>query len=164
MVIANIAEHDLENKAYKSNPHYQALVGKFGDNKVIPVSVKTEYELSKVDSQDLEEMMSLIGITERSIDTIIQKTYHNLGLITFFTCGPQEAHAWPIKKWITVREAAGEIHSDMQRGFICAEVFNYQDITTHKTEAAMKNVGAIRKEGQDYLVQDGDLLNIKFNV
>ena len=98
------------------------------------------------------------------LDTIILKSYANLGLITFFTCGPKEAHAWPIHKGMTVRKAAGEIHSDLERGFICAEVFNCKDIFELRSEAKLKEQGRIRTEGQDYIVQDGDLLNIRFNV
>ena len=75
-----------------------------------------------------------------------------------------EIHAWPIKDGITVRQAAGEIHSDLERGFICAEVFNYTDLHEHKTTNALKDLGKIRKEGQDYLVQDVDIILVRFNV
>ncbi len=90
--------------------------------------------------------------------------YKNLGLITFFTCGPKEAHAWPIPVGTTARKAAGEIHSDLERGFICAEVFNCQDLFHAGSEAALKDSGKLRREGQDYLVHDGDLMEIKFAV
>ena len=106
----------------------------------------------------------MLGLKTRSLDTIIARTYHNLGLITFFTCGPKEIHAWPIKQGTTVRQAAGEIHSDLERGFICAEVFNCQDLFALGSEAKLKDQGKIRREGQDYLVHDGDILSIKFNV
>ena len=87
-----------------------------------------------------------------------------MGLITFFTCGPQEIHAWPIKQGTTIRKAAGEIHSDLERVFICAEVFNIQDLFTYGSEVKMKEMGKMRTEGQDYLVRDGDIINVKFNV
>jgi len=164
LIIANIAEHEIEDDAYKNNKHYQNLVAAFGIDRVIPVSAKVEHELSQLSENDAQEMMSMIGLKEKSLDTIIRKTYENLGLITFFTCGPKEAHAWPIKKGLTVREAAGEIHSDLQRGFICAEVFNCADIFALPSEAKLKEVGKIRTEGQDYIMQDGDIIHVRFNV
>jgi ribosome-binding ATPase YchF (GTP1/OBG family) len=109
-------------------------------------------------------MMASLGITERGLDNIISKAYTNLGLITFFTCGPKEAHAWGLKKGTNVQKAAGEIHSDLERGFICAEVYNCNDIFEHPSESQLRSIGKIRTEGKDYIVQDGDLLNIRFNV
>ena len=87
-----------------------------------------------------------------------------LGLITFFTCGPKEIHAWPIRKGITIRQAAGEIHSDLERGFICAEVYNCKDLFELGTEAKIKDAGKMRIEGQNYIVTDGDIVHIRFNV
>ncbi|MCL4229904.1 DUF933 domain-containing protein, partial [Candidatus Dependentiae bacterium] len=150
--------------AYKNNKHYQALVAKFGTERIIPVSARLEQELSQLSDHEAQEMMAMLGIKERSLDTIIRQTYKHLGLITFFTCGPKEAHAWPIKKGITVRKASGEIHSDLEKGFICAEVFNCNDLFAYGSEAKLKAAGKVRIEGQDYIVQDGDLLNIRFNV
>jgi ribosome-binding ATPase len=106
----------------------------------------------------------MLGIPQPGLSTIIQKTYEHLGLITFFTCGPKEIHAWPIKQGTAVRKAAGEIHSDLERGFICADVFNTKDILELKTEVKLREKGKIRTEGQDYIVEDGDIINIKFNV
>ncbi len=164
LVIANVAEDELENDGYKNNKHYQKLVQHFGADRVIAVCAKVEYELSQLNPEEAQEMMGLLGIQERSLDRIIQETYNHLGLITFFTCGPQEAHAWPIKKGITIRKAAGEIHSDLERGFICAEIFNCNDLIKAGSEAKLKDTGKMRTEGQDYVVQDGDVVHIKFNV
>lgn len=164
MVIANIAETELEDDGYKNNPHYQAVLKKFGASRVIPVSAKIEGELAQLSDADAQEMMNMLGIKERSLDTIIAKTYENLGMITFFTCGPKEVHAWPIKQGMTVRKAAGEIHSDLERGFICAEVFNCADLFVHGTVAKLKEVGKLRTEGQDYIVRDGDIIVVRFNV
>lgn len=165
MIIANISENEIEGDAYKNNKHYQAVVNKFGTDRVVPVSAKIEGELSQLD--DLEavaEVMSMFGLKERSLDVIIRKTYENLGLITFFTCGPREIHAWPIKKGMTIRKAAGEIHSDLERGFICAEVFNCADLFAVGSIAKVKEIGKMRTEGQDYVVRDGDIVLVKFNV
>lgn len=164
IIIANTSEEDMENEGYKNNRHYQALVKRFGAERVIPVCARLECELSQLDDQEAQEIMDLAGIKERSLGQIIKKTYEHLGLITFFTCGPKEAHAWPIRKGMTVRAAAGEIHSDLERGFICADVFNCNDLFEHGSENALKDKGKLRKEGQGYIVQDGDQINVKFNV
>ncbi|NDD55283.1 YchF family ATPase [bacterium] len=110
------------------------------------------------------DMMSSLGITERGLNNIIASAYSHLGLITFFTCGPKEAHAWSIKRNTPVPRAAGEIHSDLERGFICAEVYSCHDLFAAGSEAQLKATGKLRTEGKEYIVQDGDLLNIKFNV
>lgn len=162
IIIANMAEHELEQ--YKNNKFYQQLCTHFGSHKVIPICAKTEYELSQLDEPQAREMMDLLGIKESGLSTIIRSTYDELGLITFFTCGPKEIHAWPIRKGITVRQAAGEIHSDLERGFICAELFNCADLFSLGSEAKIKDSGKMRREGQDYIVHDGDIINIKFNV
>lgn len=140
------------------------MITRFGESRVIPVCARTEYELTLLDEAEQIEMKEMLGVTLSGLETIIKKSYDSLGLITFFTVGPKEAHAWPIKKGISVRKAAGEIHSDLERGFICAEVFNAKDIIAAGSEAALKTSGKIKTEGQDYVVQDGDLLNIRFNV
>ena len=164
LVIANFNEDDFVEDAYKNNTHYKTLVEHFGEAKIIPVCAKTEYELTQLDDTDLQEMKEMLGIKTSGLETVIKKSYDELGLITFFTIGPKEAHAWPINKGISVRAAAGEIHSDLERGFICAEIFNYIDVHEAGSEAAVKTTGKLRTEGQDYEVQDGDLLNVKFNV
>lgn len=164
LIIANISEREIADDAYKHNVHYQALVKKFGIDRVIPVCAKVAAELAQLESSEAEELMNLMGLKERSLDVIIRETYKHLGLITFFTCGPKEAHAWPICKGITIRTAAGEIHSDLERGFICAEVFNCSDIFALDSEARVKESGKMRIEGQTYLVQDGDIVHIRFNV
>jgi len=164
LILANISEAELEDDVYKKNKHYQDLVKKFGQEHVIPISAKLEMELAQLSDEDALEAMGMFGIAERGLDRIIQKTYDNLDLITFFTCGPKEIHAWPIKKGMNVREAAGEIHSDLQRGFICADVFNCKDLFELGTESAVKTAGKLRTEGQDYIVNDGDIIHVKFNI
>lgn len=164
LVIANVSEDDYVGSTYKNNKHYQALVSKFGADKVIPVSAKIESELAQMTDEEAADMMESLGIAEKGLNNIIARTYQNLGLITFFTCGPKEAHAWSIKQGTPVPKAAGEIHSDLERGFICAEVFNYKDIMEAGSEQKVKEIGRLRTEGKDYIVQDGDLLNIRFNV
>jgi len=164
LVIANVAEHEVDPVELAKNVHYQTLVKEFGADRVIPVCAKLEGELAQLSTEDADEMMGLVGLKERSLDVIIRSTYKHLGMITFFTCGPKEAHAWPIRGGTTVRKAAGEIHSDLERGFICAEIFNAKDLIQAGSEAKLKDLGKIRREGQDYIVADGDLLDVRFNV
>jgi GTP-binding protein YchF len=164
LIIANIAERELEDNAYLNNKHYQALVNHFGNDHVVPISARVEYELTQMEQSEAQEFMDMMGIKATGLDTIIKKTYDNLGLITFFTCGPKEIHAWPIRKGITIRAAAGEIHSDLERGFICSETFSCNDLIALKTESAIKVAGKMRIEGQNYIVQDGDIVHIRFNV
>jgi GTP-binding protein YchF len=164
LVIANIAEGELEDKQYLNNKHYQALIKHFGESVVVPISARVEYELTQMDAAEAQEFMDMMGIAQPGLDVIIKKTYDNLGLITFFTCGPKEIHAWPIRKGTTIRQAGGEIHSDIERGFICSETFSVNDLVALKTESAIKTAGKLRIEGQNYLVQDGDIVHIRFNV
>lgn len=164
LVIANVSEDEFANQGYLSNKNYQAVVSKFGAEKVIAVSAKIEYELAQLPANESLEMMESLGITESGLHNIIKQTYAALNLITFFTCGPKEAHAWSIKKGCTIQKAAGEIHSDLERGFICSEVYNCKDIFEFGSEQKIKLAGKLRTEGREYIVQDGDLVNIRFNV
>lgn len=164
LIIANIAEDELDGDAYQNNPHFKALCARFGKDNVIPVSAKVEGELAQLEPAEAHEMMSMLGLKELGIDSIIRQTYKHLGLITFFTCGPREIHAWPIINGINVRKAGGEIHSDLERGFICADVVNTADLVAAGSLVKVKEEGKQRTEGQDYIVRDGDIILIKFNV
>lgn len=164
LIIANVSEDEFANDGYKNNQHYQNLVARFGVERVIPISARLEYELAQLSETDRAEMRSMLGVAQEGLPAIIEQTYKHLGLITFFTCGPKEIHAWPIKQGMTIRQAGGEIHSDLEKGFICADVFAAEDLFTYGSESKLKEVGKIRTEGQDYLVQDGDVVHIKFNV
>ncbi len=162
IIIANIGEDQIDDP--EQNEYYQTLAKEFGKERVIAVCAKIEHELSQLNDQEAQEMLSMLGMKEKSLDKIIRESYANLGLITFFTCGPKEVHAWPIKKGMTVRQAAGEIHSDLQRGFICADVYNYTALFDAGSVQKIKDTGMSRTEGQDYIVQNGDIINVKFNV
>jgi hypothetical protein len=164
LIIANIPEDELAENNYLKNPQFIKLVERFGKERVIPVSAKFEHELTLMTEEEAQEMRAMMHATTDNLAEIITHTFKELNLITFFTCGPKEIHAWPIPKGMTIRGAAGEIHSDLQRGFICAEVFNARDLFEHKTEAKLKETGKIRTEGQDYTVKDGDVIVVRFNV
>jgi len=162
IIIANIAEEDIENPT--ANKYVKTLIDTFGKNKIVPICIKTELELSQLEEAEASDMMSMLNITTVALDEIIKKSYNELGLITFFTCGPQEIHAWPIINGTTIRAASGEIHSDLERGFICADVFNVADLVAVGSLPALATSGKKRTEGQTYPVADGDIINVKFNV
>jgi GTP-binding protein YchF len=164
LIIANVAEHEISDKNYLQNKHYQTLVNHFGTEHVVPICARLEYELSQLSHDEAAEMMGMLDLQESGLEQIIRKTYTELGLITFFTCGPKEIHAWPIKKGTSAPNAAGEIHSDLQRGFICCETFSYDDLMSLGSEAAIKDSGKFRKEGKGYIMQDGDIVHVRFNV
>ncbi len=164
LIVANIAETEIQNSAYTKNKHYQSLVRAFGSDRVVPISAKLEFELSQMGETEAQEMRSLLDVPANGLNEIIETTYKRLGLISFFTCGPKEIHAWTVRENTPIRKAAGEIHSDLEKGFICAEVFNADDLFTFGSEAKLKEAGKVRTEGQDYKVRDGDIVLIKFNV
>lgn len=164
LIVANVSEDDFSGNGYLENDHYKALVGRFGAERVIPVSAKIESELAQMDDADAQEMMADLDITQTGLNTIIEKTYTNLGLISFYTCGPKEAHAWSIKAGTKAPQAAGTIHSDLERGFICSETYHCDDIFEVGSEAALKQSGKMRTEGKEYVIGDGDVIHVRFNV
>ena len=164
LIIANVGENELDEQSLSTNNAYQSLVQTFGNDLVIPICAKIEAELTEMEPTEAAEIMGLLGMTNRGIESIIQKTYKMLNLISFFTCGPKEIHVWPILKGTNIRQASGEIHSDLERGFICAEIFNAHDLLNAGSLAKLKELGKIRTEGQNYIVQDGDIVDVKFNV
>jgi GTP-binding protein YchF len=123
-----------------------------------------EQELSQMSAEDAAEFLNEFNISESATDRVIQKSYELLGLISFFTVGKDEVRAWTIKKGTPAVDAAGAIHSDMQKGFIRAEVLAYDDLMEAGTHAAARKKGTVRLEGKTYEVKDGDLINFRFNV
>jgi GTP-binding protein YchF len=123
-----------------------------------------ETELQRIEEADRMDYMKDIGMKELSLNSFIRKANETLGLISFFTVGKNEVRAWTIPKGTPAHAAAGKIHTDMERGFIRAEVFSYEELKEAGDEQAIKHAGKLRLEGKDYIVQDGDILFIKFNV
>lgn len=164
LIAANFAEDQMQNQAFESTTQYKQLIEKFGKERVIPVSAKIEEDLSRMSDEEQLEMRAMLELDAAGLNQLIIKAFAMLNLITYFTCGPKEIHAWTIKKGTSAPAAAGEIHSDLERGFICADIYNYQDIAALGSELAVKNAGKIRAEGKDYIVVDGDILHVKFNV
>ena len=117
-----------------------------------------------LEEQEAREFMEMLGIKESGLDRVIHTSYGLLGLQSFFTVGPDECRAWTIRRGATAVESAGEIHSDIQRGFIRAEIVGYDDLIATGSIAEAKKQGKFRREGKDYIVQDGDVINFLFNV
>lgn len=140
-----------------------ASIQKHGD--VIEFAGKFEMELAQLDSQDeINMFMAEMGIEASARDRLTKFVYQMLGYISFFTVGPDEVRAWSIRKGDTAVQAAGAIHTDLMRGFIRAECFGYDDLMQAGSEKAIKGNGSFRLEGKEYVVQDGDILSIRFNV
>ncbi len=164
IVAANFDENEMSGQAYKNNPLYNDLIVEFGQESVIPICAKIEAELATMDQEDAAEFRKSLDIDNVGLNALIGGAFKQLSMISFFTCGPKEIHSWPIKSGTNAQKAAGEIHSDIERGFIRATVYSTKDILEFKTEEKLKELGKIRTEGKEYIIQDGDILNIKFNV
>jgi ribosome-binding ATPase len=131
---------------------------------MITFSASLEKELSELDVESRKEFMADLGISESAISKFVNSCYSALGLISFLTSGPDEVRAWPILKGTPAVEAAGKIHSDIKRGFIRAETIAFEDIKALGDEKAVKAAGKARLEGKEYIVEDGDIINFRFNV
>jgi hypothetical protein len=132
---------------------------------ILVIAANLEAEIAELESEsDREIFLTDAGLTEPGVNKVVQAAYHLLNLQSFFTAGPKEVRAWTIHKGMTAPQAAGVIHSDLERGFIRAEVMKYNDFITYKTEHACKEAGKLFVEGKNYIVGDGDILHIRFNV
>ena len=164
MYVANVSEEQLKNidndAKFKELKEYAQKEG----SEVIPLCVKTEEELATLDDEEKNEMLSLLGIEESGLDKLIRVSYKLLGLMSFLTAGEPEVRAWTIKIGTKAPEAAGKIHSDIERGFIKAEVINYKELLECGSIAKAKEKGLVRFEGKDYIMQDGDVVLFRFNV
>ena len=162
--ITNISEEQLSNA---ENDIYVKEVKEYAEkqkSEVIPLCVKIEEELSTLEDNDKKEMLEALGLKESGLDTLIRKSYDLLGLMSYLTAGEQEVRAWTIKKGTKAPEAAGKIHSDMERGFIKAEIVSYEDLIREGSMLQAKEKGLVRQEGKDYIMQEGDIVLFKFNV
>ena len=131
----------------------------------IKLSAKIEEDLSKLDSEeDKKEMLEALGLEESGLDVVIKASYDLLGLMSYLTAGKKETRAWTINKGTKAPQAAGKIHSDFERGFIKAEIVSYDDLVKYGSMAKVKEQGLVRMEGKEYVMQDGDVVEFKFNV
>ncbi|MCB1115936.1 MAG: redox-regulated ATPase YchF [Chlamydiia bacterium] len=154
---ANVSEEDLLSSA---NPHLQAVQTYATQEKseVIPFCAKLEEELAQLSEEESKEYLETLGLKEPGLDRLIKASFHTLDLITFLTTGEQETRAWTIPSGATAPEAAGKIHSDIQKGFIRAEVVSLQDMIDYHGRTGAKEAGKARSEGKEYIVQDGDVI------
>ena len=132
--------------------------------KSVVISAAIEAEIATLPAEDREHFLADLGLHETGLTRMIHAAYELLGLITFYTAGPKEARAWTVHKGAKAPEAAGEIHTDFERGFIRAETIAYDDFIALGGETGAKDAGRMRAEGKDYVVQDGDVLLFRFNV
>lgn len=162
LYVANVSENEIseDNEYVKKVREY----AKNENAKVIKLCVKIEEELSGLEDDDKKEMLEALGMDESGLDKVIKESYDLLGLMSFLTAGKPEVRAWTIKKGTKAPEAAGKIHSDIQRGFIRAEVVSYDDLIRLGSLNEAKEKGLVRSEGKDYIMQDGDVVLFRFNV
>lgn len=161
----NMSEDDFKNNI-ETNIRYNAvreLAAKEGAE-VLPICAELEAEISSLDKEEKEMFLSDIGVDEGGLDLLIQRSYDLLGLMSFLTAGKPEVRAWTIKKGTKAPKAAGKIHSDIERGFIRAEVVSFDDLMALGSMQAAKENGKIRSEGKEYIMQDGDIVLFRFNV
>ncbi len=164
LFIGNVAESFLARP--ETSPHYQKLMAAAQKRgaQCIPVSGKIEAELSQLSKEEEVAFLTDYGLTEPGLNRVIREAYKLLGYITFFTAGEVEVRAWNIIKGTKAPQAAAEIHSDIERGFIRAEVTAYEDIHAFGSPKKAQEAGKMRLEGKDYVVQDGDVIYFRFNV
>lgn len=161
LYVANVGEDELQG-----NPLAQKLIdyGKQEGAEVVVLSAKIEAEIAQLHEKEREEFLASLGLKESGLDRLVRAGQKLLKLMTFFTAGPEESRAWSIAENTGAAKAAGKIHSDIERGFIRAEIYSFDDLIQHKTEAVLKEKGLLRLEGRDYVMKDGDVVYFRFNV
>ncbi|MDC3159052.1 redox-regulated ATPase YchF [bacterium] len=164
LYVANISEEDIAND--NTNKNLEALINYASskNSSVVKVCASIEQEISTLSKEEEKLFLAEYNLNESGLNKIVKTSFDLLGLQTYFTGGPSEVRAWTIRKGYTAKQSAGVIHSDFERGFIKAEVFSYDDLIVHRSEAALSNLGLSRTEGKDYIVKDGDCIFFKFNV
>lgn len=162
LYVANVAESDLEGKS----PAAQAVIkhAQTSGGQAVALCAKLEAELAELDEADRGEMLQSLGLKEAAIGPLARAANTLLGLASFYTAGEKEVRAWPIRIGAAAPEAAGSVHSDIERGFIRAECYHVDDLVKHTTEKAIREAGRLRSEGKNYRLQDGDVVHFLFNV
>ena len=162
LYVANVSESDIgkENEYVEKVKEY----AKAENSEVVTLCVKIEEELSSLEGEEKQEMLEAMGLDESGLDKVIKASYDLLGLMSFLTAGKKEVRAWTIKKGTKAPQAAGKIHTDFERGFIKAEIVSYDDLVRLGSYQKAKEAGLVRLEGKDYVMQNGDIVEFKFNV
>ena len=158
--VCNVDEKSIQN----GNNYTKKFITKFGQKNTLIVSADIENQINELDINEKKNYMNMIGLKETGLNLLIKKGYQILELETYFTSGPEETRAWTIQKNCTAPKAAGEIHTDFQKGFIRAETVSYEDFIANDGWVNSKLNGKMRLEGKDYIVKDGDVLNFRFNT
>jgi GTP-binding protein YchF len=158
--VCNVDEQSVQN----GNQYTKSFIDKFGEENTLIVSADIENQINALEKEERKNYMGMIGLNQTGLDSLIQKGYKILELDTYFTSGPEETRAWTIEKNCTAPKAAGEIHTDFEKGFIRAETVSYEDFVANEGWVNSKNNGKMRLEGKDYIVKDGDVLNFRFNT
>ena len=162
LYIANVAEDDLsEENSYVEKVRARAAEEA---SQVVVICAKVESEIAELDADEAQEFLADLGLDSSGLDRLIHAAFDLLGLMTFLTAGADECRAWTIKKGTPAVKAAGKIHSDIERGFIRAEIVNYDDLIALGSVTAARDKGLVRLEGKDYVMQDGDVTYFRFNV
>ncbi len=165
LFIANVAEDEAAT-AETDNPYVQKVkqYAKEEGAQVVVISARVESEIAELEEAEASEFLADLGLAESGLSKLIKASFKLLGLLTFLTAGPDECRAWTIVEGTKAPQAAGKIHTDIERGFIRAEIVSYDDLIAAGTMAAAKEKGKIRLEGKDYVMQDGDVTYFRFNV
>lgn len=162
---ANVAEDDIADDG--ANNQYVQAVREYAakqNSEVFVICAQIEEEISELDEDERKMFLEDLGLTESGLEKLVRASYHLLGLMSFLTAGEDETRAWTIKIGTKAPQAAGKIHTDFERGFIKAEVVNYQDLLDCGSYAGAREKGLVRIEGKEYVVQDGDVILFRFNV
>jgi len=162
--VANLDETGMAD--YENNENFKALAALAAEQgaAVLPVAAKFEEDIASMEAEDAAMFMEELGLSQRGLDRLIQTSYDLLGYISFLTAGEDEVRAWTITRGMKAPQSAGKIHSDLERGFIRAEIVAFEDLKACGSMAAARDKGLLRSEGKEYVMQDGDVTNIRFNV
>ncbi len=165
LYVTNVAEDEAAT-AEADNPFVQKVKAYAAEEgaEVVAISARVESEIAELSEDEAKEFLETLGLEESGLDRLIKAAFTLLGLLTFLTAGPDECRAWTITRGTTAPKAAGKIHSDIERGFIRAEIVNYDDLIAAGSMNAAREKGQIRLEGKDYVMQDGDVTYFRFNV
>ena len=158
--VCNVDEKSVRD----GNKYTEEFIKKYGNDSTLIVSADIENQINELSDDEKKNYMDMIGLRETGLSMLIQKGYKILELDTYFTSGPEETRAWTVKKNCTAPKAAGEIHTDFEKGFIRAETVSYEDFIACSGWVNSKEKGKMRLEGKDYIVKDGDVLNFRFNT
>jgi ribosome-binding ATPase YchF (GTP1/OBG family) len=160
--VANVDEESVAD-GNRYSAEVEKLAAREGAE-AVRLSARLEAEVVELPGEEAREYLAMVGVKSTGFEEFVRAAYRLLGLLTFFTAGEKESRAWTVRKGSTARQAAGRIHSDMERGFIAAEVGNWEDIVAAGSWAKARETAKVRLEGREYLVEDGDTMIVRFNV